>query len=335
MARPGKPWQRNGKGPWYAKIRGEVVNLGHDEDKAFALFANLTAEQQGVADAVLRAIGAGRATGGVRAGTVAGLVPAYLTQARVAPRTRRYYVQRLTWLERNFGPVPVSDLDPAAVEAAVQHEPWANNTKRLTLTVCMIFARWCGRTDFKPHRPPTESRGDEVVVTPDEHRRLVATANGDFGPYLETLWHTGARPDEISGLTVELVNWQSGTARLKYHKTAYKGGVRILYFTPESLAVLAVQRGRYQSGYLFRSITGRRFSDKLVVRRMARCVQAAGVRDCITAYSYRHSFIHGRLLAGKSSSVVAKLVGHADSKLIDRTYGHLSSDAQWLREQAG
>jgi integrase len=332
MARPGHPWQRNGKGPYYAKVRGEVINLGHDPVAAEAELKRLVGE---AVRAGLSAIGAGRGTEGVRAGTVAGLVPAYLAQCRVAPRTRRYYVQRLEWLARGFGGVTVADLDASAVENAVQAELWANNTRRLTLTVCMIFARWCGRTDFRPRRPPAESRGDEVIVTPGEHRRLVAIANGDFAPYLETLLHTGARPDEVSGLTAEMINWPSGTASLKFHKTAYKGGNRVLYFTPEAMAVLGRQRAKYQSGYLFRSATGKRFTDKLVVRRMARCVSAAGVRKVITAYSYRHTFIHDRMLAGKSSSVVAKLVGHADSKLIDRVYGHVGADAQWLREQAG
>ena len=51
-------------------------------------------------------------------------------------------------------------------------------------------------------------------------------------------------------------------------------------------------------------------------------------------YDLRHSFVTRKLRAGVDSHVVAALVGHKDTKMIDAVYSHVADDAQFMLEAA-
>jgi len=51
-------------------------------------------------------------------------------------------------------------------------------------------------------------------------------------------------------------------------------------------------------------------------------------------YDLRHSFITRKLLAGVDSHVVASLVGHKDTKMIDTVYSHVADDHQFMLAEA-
>jgi integrase/recombinase XerC len=334
MARPGRPWFKASHGRWYAKIGGRLVNLGAIESEAWAEFARLRAELvQGVANAVVGKIGP--QTTNTRPGTVAELVPAYLRAADVQADTRGEYASRLRWLVLHFGGVSVAELDAGDVSAAGRGETWTANTRRQTLTVCQQFVRWAGRKDWSVKMPAMESRGDEAIVTRDEYTALLAVARGDFRPLLKFIWLVGCRPGEACRLTVDAVDWSAGVAVLKQHKTARKGKRRTLFLGGEALAVLSAQRQRYGVGPLFRGRYGEAFTPDRVTERFGRAVAAAGLRDNLTAYCFRHAFATRMLEAGVSPSDVAALLGHSGTAVLEKTYSHLMANTRRLRDVAG
>jgi integrase len=56
---------------------------------------------------------------------------------------------------------------------------------------------------------------------------------------------------------------------------------------------------------------------------MERIVQAGG--KPITAYGMRHTFASNFLIANVTDFKVAKWLGHADTRMIHKHYGHLTS----------
>jgi integrase len=51
-------------------------------------------------------------------------------------------------------------------------------------------------------------------------------------------------------------------------------------------------------------------------------------------YDFRHSFVTRKLRAGVDSHVVAALVGHKDTKMIDTVYSHVADDHKFMLEAA-
>lgn len=336
---------RADRGTWHAKIGGKLVNLDApkwEQGRPFAqadferLVADLVAGQVQKVVGVIAPQTATSATGGaVKAGTVAELIPRYLDAADLMPHTRLAYTSRLAWLGRHFGAVPVATLDADAVSAVARSETWAPNTRRQTLVVCQVFAGWCGLAGWVCRKPAPESRGDEAVVSREEYVALCAVARGDFRPLLKFLWLTGCRPGEACRLTADQVDWTNGTATLKLHKTSRKGKRRVIFLADEAMNVLVAQRAKHTTGHLFRGIMDKPFTPDMVSVRMATAVKLSGVREEITAYGLRHTYITRMLEAGVPESDVAALVGHSGSAMISKVYSHVTANARRLKEVAG
>lgn len=272
----------------------------------------------------------------IRQGTAADLVPVFVRQLDVKPKTRVDYADRLAWLAGRFGAVAVSALDPQQVEDELKLTGWKANTRRQTANVIEAFVRWAGRVGFRLKKPPVESRGDDAIMTPDEMRTLLAASTGDFGPYLQTLWLSGCRPSEARNMTCENVNWDAGVAVLREHKTSKKTGKpRLVPLSVEAVAVLDGQRAKHKVGHLFRSdVTGGAYRGWEVGRLMRQVRERAGVRESCVCYGYRHTFAATLVRDGVSTGRVAAILGHTSSGMVERVYGHLTSDMQGLRQIA-
>jgi integrase len=51
-------------------------------------------------------------------------------------------------------------------------------------------------------------------------------------------------------------------------------------------------------------------------------------------YDLRHSFVTRKLRAGVDSHIVAALVGHKDTRMIDSVYSHVADDANFMLDAA-
>jgi integrase len=50
------------------------------------------------------------------------------------------------------------------------------------------------------------------------------------------------------------------------------------------------------------------------------------------AYLYRHTLATDALVAGHSTAIVAKLLGHTDTRMVAKVYGHLEKQPQFMLE---
>lgn len=134
-------------------------------------------------------------------------------------------------------------------------------------------------------------------------------------------------------MTVDAVHWEERCAVLSEHKTAHRGGVRVIYLSDEALAILREQQAEHPQGHLFRRPTGGRWTTHSITQKFARERRLAGVK--ITAYCLRHSFATDALANGVPDAQVAALMGHSGTATLHRHYSHLTARSQALREALG
>jgi integrase len=65
-----------------------------------------------------------------------------------------------------------------------------------------------------------------------------------------------------------------------------------------------------------------RYDPRAVWRRIIKCIVSAGGKE-ISPNGMRHSFASNLLIAGESDVKVARYLGHADTKMVHKHYGHL------------
>lgn len=326
MPRLPTPWfRRHSDGRprgWYATMSGKQISLGvkdpDDIQSAIAALQRLLSVQTDPSGQ-----------------TVAAAVPAYLEaiRHRVCSKTHRGYTAALRWFSLHFGPLPCRSVDPLEVERrAAGESKWSNSHRANLLWLCQAVVQHAGRKDFTLRRPPKESRGAEMVISAEGYAKILRDTTGDFHQLIRVMWSTGARPSEVCGLTCEGIDWPNGTATLRHHKTAGKGKRRVLYFSPEALAVLAEQRAKYGTGWLFRGVGGEPLTAYKLNRRFTRLSEKLGVDA--SPYSFRHSYISRSLAAGVPDTVVAALVGHSSTAMIHAHYSHISEFGRVLRDAA-
>jgi integrase len=237
-----------------------------------------------------------------------------------------------------LGARPLSSLTAADVEGWAFRPGWGRVTRRNYLGIVARVLRDAGRP-LRVRRPPPESRGAECVLTDEQFARVLARLRecrtpNDLPDLLELLRASGARPSEVSGLTVEAVDWPNKLARLTKHKTRGKTGkVRVIHFNSDAMAVLERQRAKYGSGLLFRNRHGRVYSPTRIADRLTRASRHLGFRAI--AYGLgRHSFATEALARGVPSAVVAELLGHTGTAMLTHHYAHLGERAAELKDAA-
>lgn len=244
------------------------------------------------------------------------------------------YCLRISFLPA-FGHRAVTTLVPDELEAWADRPDWSNSTRHGRLGTVMTFLKWA-KHPLKVTRPPMESRGAEAVITDEQFAAVVAAARGerygtDLAALLTVLRETGARPAEVAGLTVASVDWGNQSVRLREHKTKRHGGDRVIHFGPPAMEVLNRQRAKYDSGHLFRTRHGRPWESAQLVKRMVQVSEKCGIHA--TAYGLgRHSFATKALSSGIPTAVVAALLGHRGTGMLERHYSHVGDNARVLKD---
>jgi integrase len=318
----GDPWFRRGRG-WYVtmpdgtQIPLDVKNEA-DVGEAWKARESLIGKRMGPT---------------VKPGTIAELIPQYLSwcsERGLELKTTRDYGYSLRWLVAQSGGCAIDGIDAEYLERRASAENWSDSHKNNVLTTVQKFVRWAGRTTFSVRRPVKESRGAEAVISPETYAVILRQTTGDFHQLMRVLWSTGARPSEIAGLTVDAVDWPSGTATLKRHKMKKKGRKRVLVFNEETMTILREQASIYRAGHLFRGMRGEPFTAHAIACRFIRLCKKHGFR--VTSYCFRHTFATRALAAGFSDSRVAAALGHGSTRMIHAHYSHLSQDTGLIRD---
>lgn len=331
------PWFRTSKNAWYVTHEGRKLSLGvtgkGNRKDALAAWKRLLADgpkQKGKPEPA------------PKADTVSDAVAGFLADAaaRTKPSTHGLYKRHLDALCDQFGTVPVTKLAAIALAQWLHGLGVGSTTQAITLRSVSAFLGWCVRQGIAVKnpaqtmaKPRARSRGEEAVISPDDHAKLLDLATPQFRAVLSVLHATGARPGEVCRFTVENFDPANGVVKLAEHKSDRTGRVRLIFLPPDAVALLKEHADRYGSGPLLRNGRGKPWTPKAIAWALLKLRERAGVKAI--AYGYRHGYATEALAKGLPDAQVAALLGHSSTAMLHKHYSHLTAQAGVLRHAAG
>jgi integrase len=166
-------------------------------------------------------------------------------------------------------------------------------------------------------------------LTVEEAQRLVNAGDPKFRPLVQAALQTGCRYGELTRFQVHDFDRKAGTLAVRKSKS---GKARHIVLTEEGVA-------------LFKQLTAGRGGDELIlgvwgrshqVRPMREAVKRAAIKPAIGFHGLRHTWASLAVMAGMPLMVVARNLGHTDTRMVEKHYGHLAPDyiKQAIREHA-
>ncbi len=156
----------------------------------------------------------------------------------------------------------------------------------------------------------------------DELARLLHASAGAFRDLVYLALLTGCRYGELCRFTVADYNADVGTLSVRIAKG---GKVRHVTLTKEASAFVdRLVAGRQPGEPLLRRDDGRAWKRAEQVRPMRETCARAGIVPNVGFHVLRHT--HGSLLAMRAvpMAVVARQLGHADTRMTEKHYAHLA-----------
>lgn len=327
MPRPNKIWFRQDVGWWMVTLAGKKIRLAkgrENKHQAEQRFHELMLTRHQLPQGEVP--------------HVADLVESFLaySERRFAPdtyRNYRFYGQKFA---EACGRLLVTDLKPFHVTRWIDTQAWNQTTEGNARRVARRVMTWAmeeGLISFNPlarmKAVPCKSR--ERALTPAEFKALMSDSHGPFRILLWALRNTGARPSEVYRLTWDQVH--SDRWILTTHKTRKKTRkVRVIYLSLPMQRLMQYLRTRSNSKHVFLNTRGRPWTNNSVQLKINRIKAKHGLAPDICAYLLRHTFGTHAVLSGLNSSVVAELLGHTSTEMVDRVYVHLADQVNHLRD---
>ncbi len=351
MPRRARPWFRKERARWFVQIQGKQHPLPVTDptDAAGAaeayrkLVDDLAAVVAGKVDTFRTLFGHTSDTLTVSSAVVAFLAAAEKKVAlgKLDARACGNYRTHLAHVVGAFGGRPIGEVSAEEFELWADRPAWSSSYQNGILGTVISVLKFAKVVLDPPIRkPPKESAGPDSVLSDEQFETVLAAmkryknSRGDLVELLRVIRETGARPGEIARLTVETIDWGNSQVRHQKHKTKRKTGrYRLIVFPEAAMKILEVQRVRYGSGVLFRTRAGQAYAPNVIVKRMITASERAGIHA--TAYGAgRHSFGTKALINGIPEPVVAALLGHTSTAMVNKHYGHVGSATRTLRDAA-
>ena len=149
-----------------------------------------------------------------------------------------------------------------------------------------------------------------------ECERLLNAAEPDFRPLVRAALETGCRYGELAKLVCGDYQPDSGTLHITQSKT---GKGRHVILTEDGQAFFAgLVAGQPTNAPMF----GRVWSHDDQSHPMRRACKAARLDERISFHGLRHTWASHAVMAGMPLMVVAKNLGHVDTRMVEKHYGH-------------
>ena len=155
-----------------------------------------------------------------------------------------------------------------------------------------------------------------------ECTRLMNACQPEFRRLVEGALLTGARYGELARLDVSDFHPDSGTLHVRRSKT---GAGRHVELTDEGIAFFtAITAGRPGKEPMFRRPDGARWGVSHQRRPLLEACRGAAIEPPADFHSLRHTYASLSAMNGVPLMVVARNLGHADTRMVERHYGHLA-----------
>jgi integrase len=156
----------------------------------------------------------------------------------------------------------------------------------------------------------------------EDAKRLINACDPDFRLLVQAALRTGARYGELAQLTAAGFNPDSGTLHIRQSKS---GKARDIILTDEAVALFKqLTAGRAGNDLILHKADGAAWQKSDQARRMAEAVTRAKIKPAISFHGLRHTWASLAVMNGVPLMVVAKNLGHGDSRMVEKHYGHLA-----------
>lgn len=156
----------------------------------------------------------------------------------------------------------------------------------------------------------------------DEITRLLNSSEGGFRDLVHAALLTGCRYGELCRFKVADYNADVGTLTVRETKS---GKVRHVTLTAEATELIdRLVAGRAPNDPLFRHDDGREWKRAEQIRLMRRACARAAIEPPVGIHVLRHT--HASILAMQAvpMAVVARQLGHCDTRMTEKHYAHLA-----------
>ncbi|MCT7375740.1 tyrosine-type recombinase/integrase [Chelativorans salis] len=159
-------------------------------------------------------------------------------------------------------------------------------------------------------------------LTIAEAQRLVNASSGAFRHLIQAALQTGARYSELARLRVEDFNADVGTLTIRESKS---GKARHVVLTDEGKELFAqLVAGKQHGALILATPSGGQWLKSHQTRPMTEACKNAKITPPIGFHGLRHTWASHAVMNGVPLMVVAKNLGHSDTRMVEKHYGHLS-----------
>lgn len=159
-------------------------------------------------------------------------------------------------------------------------------------------------------------------LTVAEAQRLINACDPIFRPLVQAALQTGARYGELIRLQVHDFNPDAGTLAIRQSKS---GKSRHVVLTDEGHTLFQqLTAGRSGHEPLLRKASGAPFRKNDQDLPTKEAVRRAKISPSISFHGLRHTWASLSIMNGVPPMVVAKNLGHANMRMVEKHYGHLA-----------
>jgi integrase len=155
-----------------------------------------------------------------------------------------------------------------------------------------------------------------------EAQRLINSCDPDFRRLVQAGLATGARVSELAALRVGDFDPDAATVTVRMAKS---GRGRHIVLTEEGVALFRLfAAGKPGDALLLTKADGSAWGSQHQVTRMAAACARARIEPAIGFHGLRHTYASHSIMNGVPLMVVARNLGHSDTRMIEKHYGHLA-----------
>ncbi len=155
-----------------------------------------------------------------------------------------------------------------------------------------------------------------------EARRFINSSTGEYRDLVRGALETGARYGELGAFVVSDFNADAGTLAVRRSKS---GRVRHVVLTDDGIEFFRSKcAGRSSSDLIFKNIDGTPWRKSQQHRPTKAACKAAKISPAIGFHALRHTWASLAIMNGVPLLVVARNLGHSDTRMVEKHYGHLA-----------
>ena len=161
-------------------------------------------------------------------------------------------------------------------------------------------------------------------LTAEECRNLIKACAPEFAPLVRGAILTGCRYGELTHMTAGDLNAEAG--RL-WVGTSKNGKGRHVVLTEETLTFFAaLVKDKADCDLIFTRKNGQAWGRSHQHRRLVEACKAAEVEPVISFHILRHTHASHLAMNDAPLAVIARQLGHSDTRMAEKHYAHLSTD---------